>query len=312
MVRRLLFLVVSLYLVDLIVTNCPPEDDLRPFCMCNYQGFLCIQSGDETDPWDIKDYFERLSPLIAEDTVFPQLKLRNTELKEIPAGTFQNFKFRNISILFNKYLDFIHPDAFGATHETTTELILSSNPRLTNDGSGHNEHDVFDVVNKFKRLQNLYLFDDSIASFPDEAFGKHPELEDLILSYDDESPANLRSIGKRVFSGLPKLVDLRLAYANISPEIIHDKAFDGIGGNVEINLKGNPISRLPKKKFKTLLDNARKVFVGGPQATMECDEESAWICKDVPKYKEVLEGFRCRYDSEFEDIFEYCEKRGKK
>jgi len=306
MIRTCAFLAISFCLVGLSCAICPREENLKPFCECNELGFACVQSGSNTKPWEIKEYFEKLSSLIPEDIVYEQLRLEKTNLKEIPAGTFDKFKFSNFSIIFNPKLEFVHPDAFGASYETAMEMGLSSNPLLTNDGSDHTVYDAFNVLNKFKRLQYLYFFDNSITSLPDNAFGTHPELQTLILSYE-EFAANLKTIGKRVFSGLPNLVDLRLASANISLEKIDDGAFEGMGENVEMYFVGNPIERLPEKIFKPVLDNVRKLYVGGHGVEMNCDDVSAWICADVLKYKNVLEGFLCRPESGFKDIFEYCE-----
>jgi len=168
---------------------CPPENTLKPFCEYDELGFACVQCESSTEHWNIKEYFSKTSLIIPEGIAYQQLRLEKTSLKEIPAGTFEKFKVSNFSIIFNQKLEFVHSDAFGASYETAMEMGLSSYPLLRNDGSDHTELNGFNVMSKFKRLQNLYFFDNSIISLPDNAFGSHTELRTLLLSYE-EYPAD--------------------------------------------------------------------------------------------------------------------------
>jgi len=89
--------------------------------------------------------------------VYYQLKVQNTNLKEILDGTFAKFKFTYRTIVFNQILEYIHPDALGTSHDTTTESNIPFNPLLTNEGPNHTPFDIFIDASKFKRLKLLYL-----------------------------------------------------------------------------------------------------------------------------------------------------------
>jgi len=291
-----------------ISSVCPPVNEIAPYCTCDGSDFLCETANKPNEPWDIVTYFDKVSTLIPEDTVYEKFLLGLTDFKEIPAGAFKKMKFINITIRLNDKLEVIHPDAFDATLETTTKLFIDANVALTNERLGDPSYDIFNVIRKFKKLENLVIYDTPIQSLPDNAFGSLPNLVYRRFRFSDE-PAAMHKIGSKPFAGLPNLQILMLEAISSTAEIAKD-AFESVAKDVDVYFGDFNLSKLLEKMFKPLLENARQVEIDLPLENegMDCNEESAWICKDVPKYQSVLKGFVCRKDSEFNDIFDYCEK----
>jgi len=75
---------------------CPPENELLPLCYCDEPHLICGKTFSAPEEFDIKGYFDRISTLVPEDTVFDWIRLHNIQHKEIPAETFKTIKFRNI------------------------------------------------------------------------------------------------------------------------------------------------------------------------------------------------------------------------
>jgi len=286
---------------------CPAEAELGPYCYCEGLYFTCDAKYD-MKPWDIVGFFDKVSTLIPEDTVYDRFRLQSTTLKEIPAGAFKKIKFRNITMDFNNNLEYIHPDAFGATLETTTILSVDNNEILSNEGLSNPAYNLFNVLNKFKNLEYLYIYDNPIQSLPDNAFVSLPNLVELLLAVSGEKGIG-KKIGSKPFVGLPKLQYLRLVFSDISLDDIAEDAFEGIGKDSHVSLESMKFNRLPEKIFKPLLDNARKVEISPYEENqIECNEESDWICKGMAEYRNRIEGFACPKGSEFNNIIEYCDK----
>jgi len=303
-----LFLTVTCYF-KVTSSVCPPVNEIAPYCTCDESDFLCESQNKPNEPWDIVTYFDKVSTLIPEDTVYERFHLGFTDLKEIPAGAFKKIKFINITIYLNDKLEVIHPDAFGETLETTTKISIDVNYALTNEGLGDPSYDLFSVIRKFKNLEKLYITSNKIQSLPDSAFGSLPNLWNIMFSFSDD-PAAVNKIGSKPFAGLPKLEILRLDSASsLSPPIeISEDAFQGLAKDVEVDFHIFKLVKFPEKTFRPLLDTASKVDISPYASEVDCGEESAWICKDMPKYRDKIRGFTCLSGSEFKDIFDYCEK----
>jgi len=304
----LILLLLCLYLKEAI-SFCPAETELEPYCHCDDLDFIC-NAKHEMQPWDIVGFFDKVSTLIPEDTVYDSFNLEATTLKEIPAGAFKKIKFRNITLYLNDELEYIHPNVFGSTLETLTILHIEGNHGLTNEGLSDPTYNLFNFLNQLRNLEDLHIYDNPIQSLPDNAFGTLPSLTNLLF---DLAATNitLKKLGSRLFSGLPKLQTLQLHFSDILLENIAKDAFEGIGKDAHVFLKDFKLTTLPEKIFKPLLDNARRVSIQYPENGNDgiaCNEEFDWICKDMAEYQNRIEGFVCLKGSEFNDIFEYCEK----
>jgi len=295
--------VVCCYLQE-VFTFCPSQDELAPHCKCRDLILYC----DVEEEADVIGYFDRISALIPEETVYDRFRLSNPTWKEIPAGTFKKLKFRNMTLSHNHELEYIHPDAFGATLETTTMLEFKMNGKLTNEGLSDPAFSLFNVVNKFQNLEALDIYYNPIPTLPDNAFGSLPNLRYLFFELTRNGAK--KTFGSKPFAGLPQLETLMLYLSDISQEEIAEDAFEGIAKDAFVKFYSFNFTTLSEKIFKPLLDGVKHVKIRLPPDNdgMNCNENSAWICKDVPKYKGVLEGFGCPKDSGFSDIFDYCEK----
>jgi len=258
------------------------------------------------------DFFDKVSTLIPEDTVYDSFHLHDTTLKEIPAGAFKKIKFQNITMYDNNKLEYIHPDAFGATLKTLTALYIEGNEGLTNEGLSDPAYNLFNVLNQFKNLEYLVIDANPIQSLPDNAFGTLPSLTYLRFDFSEATDINLKKIGSKPFSGLPKLQTLLLDFSDILLENIAKDAFEGIGKDAHVILGGFKFTTLPEEVFKPLLKNAKKVTTEYKTDRVSCNEDSDWICNGMAEYRDRMEHFVCPEGSEFKDIFEYCEKAARK
>jgi len=276
----------------LVFAKCPPESEIQPYCYCDdTELFLgCRHPDDDNETWDIKAYFDKLGKLIPEDTIFEGLHISYTQLKEIPAGAVKTIKARNISIHLNDKLEFIHPDSFEATLEITTILAVTQNELLTNQGPGHTPYDVFNFVNKFKNLEELFMESNKITVFPENALGPLNNLVYFKFGYDSNHGDILKRMESKIFSQLPKLQSLVLSYADIMLEKLAPDTFEGMAPGAQVDLRANHLWELPKTVFKVLLDNAKTIYFDGGNY-FGCSETSSWICEDLPKYQNKLDGF---------------------
>ncbi|ODM87035.1 Oplophorus-luciferin 2-monooxygenase non-catalytic subunit, partial [Orchesella cincta] len=164
---------------------CPPAEDILP-CRCNEEQlrFYCSQPSNDTEPWDIKATFDKITPILDPDVIFGELLITSTKLRTVPAGAMQTIKFLSINFEYNYQLTYIHPDAFGETTNVTTVLSIISNPSLTNAGEA---------------ATTILIHHNGIKSIPDEGFGPLPNLRTFRLG-----SGNLVRVGSRAFSGPPQ------------------------------------------------------------------------------------------------------------
>jgi len=212
-------LILASYTFKEAVSSCPPESELAPYCHCFGLIFFCQPEEDDMDTWDVAKYFDKVSKFIPDDIVYDHFEIQDMNVDEFPAEAFKKMKARNITIFANNKLKYIHPDAFAATFEATTILSINHNEGLTNENLPDPIYDIFNVVRQFKNLENLEIYSNPIRTLPNNAFGSLPSLVVLRLSLSG-AIGNLKKIGSKPFSGLPKLQSLELFLRDISPEDI--------------------------------------------------------------------------------------------
>jgi len=282
---------------------CPPAEKLSP-CQCD-ESKKTISCIGVRGRFDIKDVFDRVGPLIPDTTVFKELEIREcSSLLEIPENAIQTLKFISIDISMNQNLQSIHLNAFNATYSVTTNLSLWNN-YIANDPP--HEHDIYNFFNKFKKIQSIWIPSNSLSTVSDNAFDLLPNLESLYLGNN-----GIKSIGSKAFSKLPNLKKLYLSFDSISNNGIAFDAFESASKSLDVDLTYNSYEFLDESSFKTLLDNAYHVSVGGRSCSrngcsyrrLTCDSHADWICKDVDKYQNKLGGFLCV--GNYENIWEYC------
>ncbi|XP_054156027.1 slit homolog 2 protein-like [Oppia nitens] len=160
--------------------------------------------------------------------IYDEFKLIQSEFTELGTGAeaedsgggdfFAGIAFAKISITKNPRLRRIHSGVFRASSRTTTSLTISENPVLGNDPP--NDRQIFQLINSFTGLTEVWLTDNNITRLPDRAFGR-PQRSLSWLSLIDN---NIESIGDYAFHGLPALNYLLLDGNRI--DRISDKAFD--------------------------------------------------------------------------------------
>jgi len=158
----------------------------------------------------------------------------NSEINSLPVP--------NIS-LCNENVQHLHPDAFEATLETTTILAIRSNVMLTNEGPGHTLCDVFNFGNKFKNQEELFLRNNRITLFPENALGPINNL--VYFSFGDDSNTEVfQRMESKVFSKLPKLQSLDISGPFLTSEKLAPDTFEGIARDIHVNLRGNRMTQL--------------------------------------------------------------------
>jgi len=285
---------------------CPPADKLSP-CSCDENKRTITCSGVR-GRFDIKAVFDRVEPLIPDSTVFDKLEIIScSSLLEIPENAIQTLKFVAIDLTMNENLEYIHPNAFNATYAVTKSLNFW-NDFISND-SPH-ERDIYDLFNKFKNVESIWVPNNQLTSVPEDAFESLPYLFDLYLGNN-----NIKSIGNYAFAKLPNLNKLYMSFNQISSNGISEYAFKSVDNSLVVDLTSNNIQYLEESSFKTLIESALSVSVGGTYCSMSgctyahliCDSRADWICKDVQKYQNKLKGFLCYQN--FDNIWDYCKSK---
>jgi len=282
---------------------CPPADKLSP-CSCD-ENKKTITCKSVRGRFDIKGVFDRVGPLIPDTIIFDNLEIFDcSSLLEIPENAIQTLKFVSIDISMNENLEYIHPNAFNATYSVTTNLSIWNN-YISNDSP--QEHDIYNFLNKFKKIESIWIPGNQLSTVPENAFDSLPKLYDLYLGSNQ-----IKSIGSKAFSKLSNMKKLYLSVDSISNNAIAVDAFESVSKSLNVDLTFNNYQFLDESSFKTLLDNVKYVSVGGSACGMSgcsyirltCDSRANWICKDMDKYQNKLGGFLC--DTKYDNIWEYC------
>jgi len=305
MLKPFVLLLVAVFCASCITANvCPPPIEFSP-CRCD-EVALRIWCENIPGRFDIKEIFDRVTPLMDTSTVFQELSIRSTSLFEIPAEAIPALKFKLITIDSNRGLDYISPLAFNATYAVTEEVSLWNNV-LVNEAP--KQRDIFEFFNKFEKVYSIWLPGNGITSIPENAFTQNPSLKDLYLGSN-----RIRSVGSFAFAQLTNLENLWLSSNSISPGGIAADSFTFLNNKVDIDLSFNDINYLEEFLFKPLLDTAAKVEVGGSTCGpsgcsyqyLACDSRADWLCHNSAEYESKLIGFRCP-NSQPPSVWDYCD-----
>jgi len=133
---------------------CPSPDTLAP-CTCTDGSKPTISCRGIRGRWDIKATFDNFSSLIDSNIVFEELEIIDTPLFEIPSNAVSILKFLTLNIMNNQNLEYIAPDAFGATRNVTTRIELWNN-YLKNEEPY--ERDLFEFFNQFPYVRTMIKY----------------------------------------------------------------------------------------------------------------------------------------------------------
>lgn len=252
----------SVMLVPSGSVKCPPSQVIMP---CT-----CAPYINQISCWNIKpqtnltQIFVELSRVVGKNNkriVYDEFKLIDSELIELGSDSgldfFNGVSFKKILIIKNVKLRRIRPETFRSSFNITTTITISENPVLANDPP--NEREIFDLLNSFESMTEIWLTDNNISVIPEKAFFR-PQKSLTWLSLIDN---NIVSIGSQAFSALTALNYLLLDGNRIDE--ISDKAFelrDGSNNQLlrlfirdnDLNDDSFPIGTFERLDRKVLLD----------------------------------------------------------
>jgi len=191
--------------------KCPPSQTIFP---CS-----CAQYINQISCWNIKpdvnltQIFVSLTKALGANNkkiIYDEFKLVDSELTEIGTNDsgdndfFNGVAFQKININKNKNLKRIHKNAFKASFNVTTSITINENSVLANDPP--HEREIFDLLNSFEQVTEIWLTDNNISVVPEKAFDKLQQSLTWLSLIDN----NIVHIGDHAFDSLPSLKYLLL------------------------------------------------------------------------------------------------------